>query len=69
MVFKTMAVNEDTKERLTGLKIHYRETFSDVLDRLLDETEERNERNEEEKNEPELRQKGTETKNETKREN
>jgi len=64
-----MAVNEDTKERLTGLKIHYRETFSDVLDRLLDETEERNERNEEEKNEPELRQKGTETKNETKREN
>ena len=34
---KTIPLTEDTKKRLISMKIHPRETFDDILNRLIDE--------------------------------
>lgn len=40
-VYTTMKVRSTTKTALDGLKIHPRETYDDVLTRLIDEHERR----------------------------
>jgi predicted CopG family antitoxin len=35
MPYKTIALSEKTKENLDKLKIHHRETYEDVIKRLI----------------------------------
>jgi len=36
---KTIPLTEDTKKRLISIKIHPRETFDDILNRMIDHYE------------------------------
>lgn len=36
MPYKTIAVSEETKKELNNLKIHRRETYEDVIKRLIE---------------------------------
>lgn len=38
----TIQVNEDIRDRLNSLKIHNRETYNDVLERIMEDLQELN---------------------------